>query len=66
MVFFKFSNIGQFHTGIGHALGKICMWFAACIAAMIIGFYHGWQLALVNLSMTPVMALSGKIATTVK
>ena len=42
------------------------MWFAACIAGMIIGFYYGWQLALVNLAMTPVMALSGKIATMVK
>lgn len=66
---FDTSNTGEITTrikgdtllvkqGIGEKLGLFIQFFATFVSGFTIGFTKGWQLALVMLSVVPLLALS--------
>ena len=47
--------------GIGDKLGLFFQWFSAFIAGFVIGFIYGWELTLVILAVSPLIAISGGV-----
>jgi len=45
--------------GLGDKFGLSIQFMAQFIAGFVIGFYKGWKMALVMMSMTPVLAVCG-------
>lgn len=53
-----FSDVQKIQDGIGDKLAVFICMMARTIAGIIIGFIFAWQLTLVILAVTPLMALS--------
>jgi len=47
--------------GIGEKLGLFLQFFATFVAGFVIGFTKGWKLALVMLSVVPLLAISAGV-----
>ncbi|CAN2389828.1 phosphatidylcholine-translocating ATPase activity [Pristimantis euphronides] len=52
------EDINKINDGIGDKVGHLLQNSATCIAGLVIGLAKGWQLALVYMSTSPLMALS--------
>jgi ATP-binding cassette subfamily B (MDR/TAP) protein 1 len=53
------SDVNKIQEGIGDKMGAFFQWMATFIAGLIIALVRGWKLALVCLSLSPVIALCG-------
>lgn len=51
-------DILKIHDGIGDKIGSLFQFVAGAIAGFVIGFYYGWKLTLVILSVSPLLAVS--------
>ena len=60
-LFVIFSDIEKIQDGIGSKLGSFFQYFATFIAGFVVGFIYGWQLTLVIISVSPLLAISGAI-----
>lgn len=47
--------------GIGEKLGRFLQFLSTFVAGFTIGFIKGWKLALVMLSVVPLMAISAGV-----
>ena len=54
--YFIFSDIDKIQEGIGPKIGNFFQFFSAFITGFAIGFFYGWKLTLVILSVSPLMA----------
>ena len=54
-----FDDVKKIQDGIGEKVGIAVQSAASFVGGMFIGFYYGWQLALVILAAAPFMAISG-------
>ncbi|XP_068092078.1 ATP-binding cassette sub-family B member 5-like isoform X1 [Hyperolius riggenbachi] len=52
------EDINKINDGIGDKVGHFLQNFATFVAGLVIGLVKGWQLALVYMSTSPLMALS--------
>ncbi|PVD39429.1 hypothetical protein C0Q70_02059 [Pomacea canaliculata] len=52
------EDILKIHDGIGDKIGSLFQFVAGAIAGFVIGFYYGWKLTLVILSVSPLLAVS--------
>ncbi|KAM4028833.1 ATP-binding cassette sub-family B member 5-like isoform 1-T1 [Anomaloglossus baeobatrachus] len=52
------EDINKINDGIGDKVGHLLQNSATCIAGLVIGLVKGWQLALVYMSTSPLMAIS--------
>ena len=48
-------------VGIGSKVGLFIQFFAAFIAGFVIAFIYGWELALVIVAVSPLLAISGGV-----
>ena len=48
----------KINMGIGDKFATTIMWFSTFLAGYILGFVQGWELALVILSVAPLIVLS--------
>ena len=55
------SDLNKVYDGIGHKVGLFIQPLATFIAGFAIGFYYGWELTLVLLSVTPLSAVAGAV-----
>lgn len=55
---FVASDVMKIQEGIGEKLGLFFQWLCAFFAGLVVGFVHGWQLTLVILAVSPLLALS--------
>jgi len=62
-VFFVFilSDVDQIENGIGDKLALLFQYLSTFIAGFIIGFVYGWELTLVILSVSPLLAIAGGV-----
>lgn len=52
------DDVMKIQEGIGEKLGLFFQWLCAFFAGLVVGFVHGWQLTLVILAVSPLLALS--------
>ncbi|KAL8570376.1 hypothetical protein ACOMHN_035794 [Nucella lapillus] len=55
------DDILKIHDGIGDKVGTLIQWVSGAIAGFVIGFYYGWKLTLVILSVSPLMVVSASL-----
>ncbi|XP_054240801.1 ATP-binding cassette sub-family B member 5 [Indicator indicator] len=55
------DDINTIHQGIGDKICIFVQFFATFVAGVIIGFIHGWKLTLVVLSVSPLLAASAAV-----
>ena len=55
------SDVNKIHEGLGDKIGAGLQWMSCCIAGLIIALVRGWKLALVSLSLSPLIAFFGGI-----
>jgi ABC-type multidrug transport system fused ATPase/permease subunit len=53
------DDVGKVQEAIGDKLGNFIQFISMFVAGMIIAFVYGWKLALVILSVTPLLAFVG-------
>ncbi|NXA54463.1 MDR1 protein, partial [Nothocercus julius] len=58
------DDINTIHEGIGDKISIFVQFFATFLAGIIIGFIHGWKLTLVILSISPLLAASAAVWST--
>ncbi|KAM6374900.1 LOW QUALITY PROTEIN: ATP-binding cassette sub-family B member 5 [Alca torda] len=58
------DDINTIHEGIGDKICISVQFFATFLAGIIIGFIHGWKLTLVILSVSPLLAASAAVWST--
>ncbi|XP_068791162.1 ATP-binding cassette sub-family B member 5 isoform X2 [Struthio camelus] len=58
------DDINTIHDGIGDKICIFVQFFATFLAGIIIGFIHGWKLTLVILSVSPLLAASAAVWST--
>ncbi|XP_035174709.1 ATP-binding cassette sub-family B member 5 isoform X1 [Oxyura jamaicensis] len=58
------DDINTIHEGIGDRICIFVQFFATFLAGIIIGFIHGWKLTLVILSVSPLLAASAAVWST--
>ncbi|KGL80184.1 Multidrug resistance protein 1, partial [Tinamus guttatus] len=58
------DDINTIHQGIGDKICIFVQFFATFLAGIIIGFVHGWKLTLVILSISPLLAASAAVWST--
>ncbi|XP_010147784.1 PREDICTED: multidrug resistance protein 1-like [Eurypyga helias] len=58
------DDINTIHEGIGDKICIFVQFFATFLAGIIIGFIHGWKLTLVILSVSPLLAASAAVWST--
>ncbi|NWX86793.1 MDR1 protein, partial [Nothoprocta pentlandii] len=58
------DDINTIHEGIGDKISIFVQFFATFLAGIIIGFIHGWKLTLVILSVSPLLAASAAVWST--
>ncbi|NXP20086.1 MDR1 protein, partial [Scytalopus superciliaris] len=58
------EDINTIHQGIGDKICIFLQFFATFLAGVIIGFIHGWKLTLVILSVSPLLAASAAVWST--
>ncbi|XP_010174504.2 multidrug resistance protein 1 [Antrostomus carolinensis] len=58
------DDINTIHEGIGDKICIFIQFFATFLAGIIIGFIHGWKLTLVILSVSPLLAASAAVWST--
>ncbi|NWJ02935.1 MDR1 protein, partial [Crypturellus undulatus] len=58
------DDINTIHQGIGDKICIFVQFFATFLAGIIIGFIHGWKLTLVILSISPLLAASAAVWST--
>ncbi|NXJ61426.1 MDR1 protein, partial [Rostratula benghalensis] len=58
------DDINTIHEGIGDKICIFAQFFATFLAGIIIGFIHGWKLTLVILSVSPLLAASAGVWST--
>ncbi|XP_064300530.1 ATP-binding cassette sub-family B member 5 isoform X3 [Phalacrocorax carbo] len=58
------DDINTIHEGIGDKICIFVQFFATFMAGIIIGFIHGWKLTLVILSVSPLLAASAAVWST--
>ena len=54
-----FDDIKKIQDGVGDKVGLCIQALSQFVAGIIIGFYYGWEMALVILACTPIIALTG-------
>ena len=54
-----------FASGIGSNTANLIQWISTFLVAFVVGFIIQWQLALVLLGITPVLAVAGAVFTKV-
>lgn len=59
------SDINTIHEGIGDKICIFVQFFSTFVTGIIIGFVHGWKLTLVILSVSPLLAASAAVWSTV-
>uniref|UniRef100_A0A8C8B6R5 ATP-binding cassette sub-family B member 5 n=1 Tax=Otus sunia TaxID=257818 RepID=A0A8C8B6R5_9STRI len=59
------DDINTIHEGIGDKICIFVQFFATFLAGIIIGFIYGWKLTLVILSVSPLLAASAAVWSTV-
>ena len=59
--FFFCSDLEKIYKGIGDNLALLIQWTSTFFAAIGVGLFRDWRLALVLLGVTPLLALSGGI-----
>jgi ABC-type multidrug transport system fused ATPase/permease subunit len=47
------------HEGIGDKMGSCLQWTSGFLTGFIIGFIYGWELTLVILAISPLLAATG-------
>jgi len=55
------SDANKIQEGIGDKLGTLLQNMSTCVIGLIIALVRGWKLALVCLSVSPVIAVCGSI-----
>ena len=55
------SDVNKIQEGIGEKLGMIFQMVSQFFAGFIVGFVYGWQLTLVILAVSPLLAISGGV-----
>jgi ATP-binding cassette subfamily B (MDR/TAP) protein 1 len=55
------DDIDKIHDGIGDKFVIMIQWFSTFISGFIVGLIKGWQLTLLLLALTPIMALSASV-----
>ena len=60
------SNLERIKEGIGDKFGMLLQYTAQFIAGFIIAFFYSWQLTLVMLSLTPLLAACGAFMSKVR
>jgi len=55
------DDINKIEEGIGDKIGAFLQWMSTFVCGFIIAFIHGWKLALVILSVVPVISLLGAV-----
>ncbi|XP_035418388.1 ATP-binding cassette sub-family B member 5 [Cygnus atratus] len=58
------DDINTIHEGIGDKICIFVQFFATFLAGIVIGFIHGWKLTLVILSVSPLLAASAAVWST--
>ncbi|KAM8810396.1 ATP-binding cassette sub-family B member 5 [Eudromia elegans] len=58
------DDINTIHEGIGDKICIFVQFFSTFLAGIIIGFIHGWKLTLVILSVSPLLAASAAVWST--
>lgn len=58
-----FSDVNKVQEGLGDKISNFLQWFASFVSGIIIGFVKGWKLALVILSVSPLLAIAGGVMT---
>ncbi|XP_008944124.1 PREDICTED: multidrug resistance protein 1-like [Merops nubicus] len=58
------DDINTIHEGIGDKICIFVQFFATFLTGIIIGFIHGWKLTLVILSVSPLLAASAAVWST--
>ncbi|KNC84946.1 hypothetical protein SARC_02838 [Sphaeroforma arctica JP610] len=53
------GDVVKIESAIGDKVGSFIQYMSMCISGFAIGFYYGWQLTLVIMACTPVLAISG-------
>ena len=53
------SDLEKIYKGIGDNLALLIQWTSTFFAAIGVGLFRDWRLALVLLGVTPLLALSG-------
>ena len=53
------SDVAKFEAGIGDKVGLFCQHSSTFITGVTIGFTFSWQLTLVVLAFSPLLALAG-------
>lgn len=56
--FFFYSDLERVREGIGDKFSMLIQYFATFLVGFVVGFMKGWQLTLVIMSLTPLLALS--------
>uniref|UniRef100_A0A8C3PXH7 ATP-binding cassette sub-family B member 5 n=1 Tax=Chrysolophus pictus TaxID=9089 RepID=A0A8C3PXH7_CHRPC len=59
------DDINTIHEGIGDKICIFVQFFSTFLTGIIIGFVHGWKLTLVILSVSPLLAASAAVWSTV-
>ena len=54
-----FSDLERVREGLGDKVSFMFQFLAQFIAGFTIGFVYGWKLALVMMSLTPLLAICG-------
>lgn len=57
------DDVNKIQEGIGDKISNFLQWFATFICGIVIGLVKGWKLALVILSVSPLLAIAGGIMT---
>jgi hypothetical protein len=57
------SDVNKIQEGIGDKIGNFFQWFSSFVAGIIIGLVYGWKLALVILSVSPLLMACGGFMT---
>ena len=55
------SDVEKIQDGIGQKLGQFFLYMSTFFTGFIVGFIYGWQLTLVILAVSPLLAISGGI-----
>ncbi|XP_050174693.1 ATP-binding cassette sub-family B member 5 [Myiozetetes cayanensis] len=58
------EDINTIHQGIGDKISIFLQYFTTFLAGIIIGFIYGWKLTLVVLSISPLLAVSAAVWST--
>ena len=62
----RFSDVDKIQDGIGEKLGQFFQYFATFVCGFVIGFIYGWQLTLVIIAVSPLLAIAGGLMAAVK